>query len=179
MAVVLNAGDNSCVFIDGLPYQRGSILPVFEEQLNKERPDRNNSEYVSLRRVSSIRNDDFTGSLHYSEYYDESTGLAFASFNDLVNWLAANMFAGNISGGGSGVSFSKRFNIVAVPVAPNDKAPGATFSDPWLVGKTITLMMLNKAAYDDGDITFNGGTGTVGVIGYSFQAGDRIIIFTT
>lgn len=179
MAVVLAEGNDSYFIINGVPYQRGSIVPLFEADLLEEsrNPAVDYEGYVSFRREVAFKNN-MIGNYHYSSYTNAATGLPFADFNELLAWIGDNCFLGTAGGGGTtGLAYTKTFYIKAVPVAPNEKAPGATFSDAWLDGATPTLMLINNADYTGAQITYNDGTDSIGPTGSEFVDGDTVVIF--
>lgn len=175
---VLAVGSDSYFLVDGVPYQRGQLLPVFEVQLAHDNPSgKDYTGYVSFRLASAMRNV-FIGDYHYSNYTDAATGNPFASYNDLVTWICANVFAGEISGGGtSGITFTKVFRIVAAPAAPDEKAAGDTFTDAWLVGADVTVMMINGVNYTGVQIDHDDVAGSIGPAGSFFSIGDTVVIF--
>lgn len=177
--ITLGIGDDSYFTINGLPYQRGSITPLYEAELVKMNDREDYTDKVALRRTWATRNDLY-GTLLYSDYIDASTGNPFASYNDLIQWIAENVFEGTISAGGpSGITFTRQFNIVAgAPASSNEKTEGDTFTDAWLVGKTVTVLMINGVAYTGAQIDHDSVAGEIGPTGSSFVAGDVVIIFT-
>lgn len=166
MELILGVGDSSYFTINGLPYQRGQLIPVYDMASGK----------VSFRDKEAQRNEKF-GSLHYSDYTDASTGNPFATWNDLMTWIAANVFAGTISGSSTtGLAFIKTFYIVAAPVADDEKAAGATFTDAWLDGITPQLMLVNGEPYTGANINYDDATDTIGITDGNFVVGDVVII---
>lgn len=176
---VLAAGDDSYFIIDGVPYQRGSIVVLFEADLLEEsrNPAADYEGYVSFRRENAFKNN-MIGNYHYSSYINAATGLAFADFNALVTWIGDNCFLGTAGGGGTaGLAYTKTFYIKAVPVAPNEKAPGDTFSDAWLDNATPTVLLINNAPHTGAQITYDDGTDSIGPTGSTMVDGDTVVIF--
>lgn len=168
--MILAAGNDSCFLVDGIPYQRGHLIPFLNSTNGT----------LSFRFADAYRSEaEGFGTLGYADYTDASTGLPFATFNDLLTWCTAYAFAGIISAGGSsGITFSKVFYIVAAPAADDEKAAGDTFQDDWLIGKSVTLMIINGANYAGGDIDFDSVTGTIGPTVGAFIENDVVVIFT-
>ncbi len=168
--MILAAGNDSCFLVDGIPYQRGHLIPFLNSTDGT----------CSFRFASAYRSEaEGFGTLGYADYTDASTGNPFASFNDLLTWCTAYAFAGIISAGGSsGLTFSKVFYIVAAPAAEDEKAAGATFQDDWLIDKTVTLMVINNVNYTGANITHDDVTGTIGPTAGAFVENDVVVIFT-
>lgn len=166
MQLILGVGDSSYFTIDGIPYQRGQLIPVYDVANGK----------VSFRDQQSMRNDKFSNLL-YSDYIDASTGNPFASWSALMTWIAANVFAGTISGSSTtGLAFMRTFYIVAAPAADDEKAAGATFTDPWLDGIVPQVMLVNGEAYTGAFINYDDGTDTIGIADGNFVVGDVVVI---
>lgn len=168
--MILAAGNDSCFLVDGIPYQRGHLIPFLNSTAGT----------LSFRFADAYRSEaEGFGTLGYADYTNAATGLPFATFNDLLTWCTSYAFAGLLSAGGSsGVTFSKVFYIVAAPAAANEKAAGDTFQDDWLIGKTVTLMVINGVIYAGAAIDFDDVTGTIGPDGSAFNVNDVVVIFT-
>lgn len=168
MAITLEAVNSGCFNIDGIPYQRGNAFPVWTPAGDKM------GIYVSYDKTRKIIPEQ-----SHTEYIDASTGLPFASMAALITFAQLYIFKRSDTPAPDATVVRKRFLIVAVPAASNEKPPGASLTDTSLENMTDVTMMINTDDYAEGfNCTVDNNTGTITTDGNvnTFQVGDIVVI---
>ncbi len=171
----IKPGNSACFFIDGEPYQRGDVTPLFD------------GDKVRLQ----WRNDVFRPIINWTLYSDIENGNTnnpFASKAELITFLTNYVFqtAGNGGGGGGGTvpNLIKSYIIKAVPAGGNEKPEGQYINDAAFLNipgydVVISLVSRNGNPYHGVQIDHDGTTGDVGLTGgdaNTFQDGDEVVI---
>lgn len=166
MGFTLKLENNGCFLIDGLPYQRGAVLPVFQERNGIKRANE----------VQFIGTDgrEITTFCHYSEITNGTTGNPFVSMNDILAYMISYVFLAPISGGAStsGQYYDETYSIVAAAPGAGELLAGASVTIPNSVGKTITRIFIDGVYYDNTQFNHNTATGELSLVAGNFSDGE-------
>jgi hypothetical protein len=160
--ILANVNDG-CISIGGLPYAKGHLFCIFDEATGK----------IGFRRVNMPAYD-LVGPFHYSDYINQSTGLAFTSFSDVVSWIETFNYPIPVGGGGSTIAFMKHLFVKNSPVAADEVAPGASIAHTFLDGGTVQVVYVNGSFYGEGD--FSHTPGELTLTDREFMNGDKLLI---
>lgn len=181
MAKVLYAVNSAAFGFDNntgtsVPYQRGTVLP----ELNVE------NETLRLFATYDI-NRSILKHTSYEDLINGSTGVAFASFAELITFCEDNILKGESGGAGSNMVLAYTYFIKDVPVGPNDKLSGENIQDNNLIGVDINKIIevkVDNDSYTDiqpddtGEINFDTVTGTISQAdGSLYVDGEKVTIW--
>lgn len=167
--MILARVNDSCFSVGGVPYRKGHLYPILYVESGKIEFRREIAPGYAL-----------IGPFHYSEYIDATTGLPFASFNDVVAWTEANMFFTPIGGGaGTTLPFMKWLYVKVVPAAEDEVAPGDTISHSFLGSGYLKALYKDGVLYGPDDFVHNSGLESVQLNAGAFADGNVLLLLKT